>query len=748
MASIASSALTRSRSPYSLPNWTRLTSDDDAEDRQHSDGDAAGAGAAAASAGAADEENAVVEDDISHDLAPDVNGSASNALEPTYSTPHEASVAYQSGLLKSDFNISSNHRSIRLAFRYLPSQEEEDTNKDASMSNAQHEGSEEERDENTDDEDLFLCWVRQDGTPRHFRRMRPIRNNSTQVVSTTGNESGADDIGGDDAEMGEEETHGNLRGSFTNNEPREQTISSSVNDTLNTLLVNENDQIEKTFPGHAFVFCRRVPYEQSERSTDDNNDESRNGDDLIVVNENGTTCFLRKRIYDDEEEDNENEEEWEKYLVVGGFRPGPMPEMEGDGSDSESASNANDAEASASGSDNEEGKTEESDDESNGDDDSSDDDSFDEGELVQLVTIQQMKYSTMSNGAPSALNTKSEETDEDELPPRVVGCPDCVKSVPFLRGAINPKPSHADAFVDSPMKNPPALENNNEEGQTTATGEERNPLLITVCMTQLDPTPLDTSSKHYDEVILGGWPCRIEPGCFPSDMDVPATGRNSLRCRFEADLIAASESLPLEAREKLRASTPIWINKSQSFGPKVAPIKGRDGCFHPGAKWLKRNGMNPAKCGGVEWYEARHYLEDCDMWGPGGLMLHELSHAWHCLHIEDGYDNEEIIDVYNRAMDDGLYDCVPVHGPQGPRCKAYACQDQMEYFAELSVAFLGGLDDREHNKWYPFNRAQLRDHDPRAFAMLCRMWGVEDESMAEDLTPGQRGSGEDWEKVD
>ena len=91
--------------------------------------------------------------------------------------------------------------------------------------------------------------------------------------------------------------------------------------------------------------------------------------------------------------------------------------------------------------------------------------------------------------------------------------------------------------------------------------------------------------------------------------------------------------------------------------------------------------MNPAKCGCVEWYDAKHYLSDCHLWGAGGLMLHELT--WHCLHVDDGYENEETIDVYKKAMDNGLYDYVPVHGSQGPSCKAYACQDQMEIFAEL-----------------------------------------------------------------
>ena len=140
-----------------------------------------------------------------------------------------------------------------------------------------------------------------------------------------------------------------------------------------------------------------------------------------------------------------------------------------------------------------------------------------------------------------------------------------------------------------------------------------------------------------------------------------------LRSRFESDILAASRALPKLARDKLLVSTPIWINKSQCYGPKVAPITARDGCFHPGSTWLSRNGMNPAKCGGVEWYDAQHYLSDCDLWGPGGLMLHELSHAWHCLHIENGYDNEEIISVYKQAMDEKLYDCVRICKLNGPR---------------------------------------------------------------------------------
>ena len=82
-----------------------------------------------------------------------------------------------------------------------------------------------------------------------------------------------------------------------------------------------------------------------------------------------------------------------------------------------------------------------------------------------------------------------------------------------------------------------------------------------------------------------------------------------------------------------------------------------------------------------------------------------------------------------------LYDNVKVHtdseGGIDER-KAYATTDCMEYFAELSVAFLGGSGedkDVEYNKWYPFNRSQIRRHDPRAYYMLCRIWQVQDDDL-------------------
>jgi hypothetical protein len=151
-------------------------------------------------------------------------------------------------------------------------------------------------------------------------------------------------------------------------------------------------------------------------------------------------------------------------------------------------------------------------------------------------------------------------------------------------------------------------------------------------------------------------------------------------------------------------------------------------CFHPDVEWLKENGCSPDKAECVELYNLDDYNASRDHWLPGGVMLHEYAHAYHYKCLEGRYDNPEVKACYDEAMLEKLYDSVGVHGSQGPTAKAYASSNQMEYFAELSAAFLGGLDpDQEYNKWYPYNRRQVSEHDPRAYELLKKIWQVLDE---------------------
>jgi hypothetical protein len=239
----------------------------------------------------------------------------------------------------------------------------------------------------------------------------------------------------------------------------------------------------------------------------------------------------------------------------------------------------------------------------------------------------------------------------------------------------------------------------------------------------IDETQLDTSKKCYVKSVLGGWPVFVEPDWHGGNLELERI--------MADDLEWAAKRLPPHAREYLMENTPVWINKSLCWGPEVCPVNGRGLCFHPGSDYLQENMMHKEKCYCVEMYNANEYLKtDRPLWGRGGVLIHEFSHAYHHRMLEKGYDNPEILDCFEKAMEDKLYNWVRVKGRQGPMNNAYAGTNAMEYFAELSAAFLGQPDmqsEEEFNKWYPFNRRHVKEHDPRAYQLLKKLWKVSED---------------------
>jgi hypothetical protein len=267
----------------------------------------------------------------------------------------------------------------------------------------------------------------------------------------------------------------------------------------------------------------------------------------------------------------------------------------------------------------------------------------------------------------------------------------------------------------------PTLEEKEEEedaGRTTTTVVGGASWTVHVQPALFDVTPLDTTTKVYHRTVLGGWPVYLEPNWHDGDV--------ALEQRLADDLKhVATTVLPQEARDYLQEHCPVWVNKSLVHGLKACLVQAKGCCYHSDLEWIKNNKFHLEKAHSVEIREADFYRHDVNLWGMGGVMVHEFSHAYHHLMIPGGFENAEILECYTAAMKEGLYDCVAVHGTQGPECKAYACTNCMEYFAELSTAFLGGTKTgEEYNKWYPFNRQQLKEHDPRAYQLLSRLWKV------------------------
>lgn len=192
-----------------------------------------------------------------------------------------------------------------------------------------------------------------------------------------------------------------------------------------------------------------------------------------------------------------------------------------------------------------------------------------------------------------------------------------------------------------------------------------------------------------------------------------------LRRELRHQLRVIGETLPEGPLAELR-KVRIWVEwEAKPHGAAE---------FHPSAEWLRDHGYNPAKAGDVEINNARNFVSWSRSHQPS-MMLHELAHAYHFRVLGD--DHEEIESAYNQAKSGGTYD--EVDHVDGNRHKAYALTDAKEYFAELTEAYFG------KNDFYPFVRAELREHDQAGFAAVELAWTSEvvaaDADAREDAAP-------------
>jgi hypothetical protein len=94
------------------------------------------------------------------------------------------------------------------------------------------------------------------------------------------------------------------------------------------------------------------------------------------------------------------------------------------------------------------------------------------------------------------------------------------------------------------------------------------------------------------------------------------------------------------------------------------------------------------------------------------VILHEMAHAVH--HRLLGWGNPELTATFQQATDRKLYE--DVNDRFGRRGKAYGRTNEMEYFAEISCAFLDSCN------YFPFNYDELRGYDSAGFAFVERVW--------------------------
>jgi len=210
--------------------------------------------------------------------------------------------------------------------------------------------------------------------------------------------------------------------------------------------------------------------------------------------------------------------------------------------------------------------------------------------------------------------------------------------------------------------------------------------------------PWDPSSA-YPERRIEGWRVRVNQKL---DCDEQRTLCDDTLKLLADHLYRISRVVPAAALAKLR-QVPIWV--------ELAHPKHKCMCYHPSPVWLREHDMNPEKAGAVELANAATFLK----WTreQPWMVLHELAHAYH--HQVLGHDHKELQECFQRAVASKQYESVLYFN--GQRKRHYALNNVQEYFAEASEAFFGT------NDFYPFVRAELKEHDPALFDLLRHLWG-------------------------
>lgn len=175
--------------------------------------------------------------------------------------------------------------------------------------------------------------------------------------------------------------------------------------------------------------------------------------------------------------------------------------------------------------------------------------------------------------------------------------------------------------------------------------------------------------------------------------------------QLRADLDEITQIVPAPALDILR-ERPVWV---EEVGYIRLGQRARGLCCHWSPSWLVANGLPAEKAGGVEILNAEDFLA----WRRQQpyMLLHEFAHA---LHWRLAGLDEEIQRAYDAAMQRKLYDEVDRNN--GERVRAYAATNSHEYFAELSEAYFAV------NDFAPYTREPLRKHDPAGFALMERVW--------------------------
>jgi hypothetical protein len=217
------------------------------------------------------------------------------------------------------------------------------------------------------------------------------------------------------------------------------------------------------------------------------------------------------------------------------------------------------------------------------------------------------------------------------------------------------------------------------------------------------PAPAKAEAVRFDPVVqqIEGWTVYVDPQLLEGEYS--EDGARALKM-LANHLQRIAILLPEEQLARIQ-KLEIWIERHH---PTLGAMQ-----YHPNLDWLKSHGHDPRLAKKVHIPRAKDLLSRHQMIKHPAVVLHELAHAYHDQYLS--FENPRIIEVYEKAKAAGIYEEVLLY--DGKKVRHYGLRDHKEYFAEGTEAYL------YRNDFYPFVRAELKEHDPELHDLLSDIWG-------------------------
>ena len=231
---------------------------------------------------------------------------------------------------------------------------------------------------------------------------------------------------------------------------------------------------------------------------------------------------------------------------------------------------------------------------------------------------------------------------------------------------------------------------------------------VTLTLTRQDagrPLASDESMPvRFDPVQqnIEGWTVHVDPQLLKGEhREMGAAALKMLANHLQRVAILIPEP-QLDKMKKLE----IWIEYRH---PTLGAMQ-----YHPSAGWLKSNGHDLRLAKKVHITRAESLLSRQQMLKHPAVILHELAHAYHDQVLS--FDEPRVVAAFAKAKKAGIYEQSLLYN--GDTVRHYGLSNHKEYFAEGTEAFF------YRNDFYPFVRAELKEHDPTLDDLLADIWGV------------------------